>query len=52
MMAGFLLEIRMNMTVEMYEQAVAKAMKEVALFHQKPIRPSIEKLPVDRLFHS
>jgi hypothetical protein len=32
----------MNMTVEMYVLAVAKAMKEVALFHQKPIPPSIE----------
>lgn len=33
----------MVMTVEMYEQAVDRAMKAIALSHQRPIKPLAEK---------
>src|SRR5258705_2221723 len=48
----FLLETRMNMTVEMYEQAVLKAMKEVGLFNQNLIKLLFETLPVDKPIRS
>jgi len=35
----------MIMTVEMYEQAVDRAMKAIALSHQRPIKPLTEKFP-------
>lgn len=43
----------MNMTVEMYEQAVHRAMKEVALSHLHTTgRPLSEKLPVEKPIRS
>ena len=46
MMAGFLFGDTMNMTIEVYEQAVHRAIKELAVTLQRPIKPSFEKPPV------